>query len=441
MKKTLNIIGICLGIFCICYGITGSYSFFEGLGFILFGLPLISWFRNQLMKYVQSKKKRVLTYIGIIITSLIFVGIGAKPISDYSDNNLDNNVLVDKNNKELTVDEILNNPKKYEGKDIAVQGSLLTGGNVFVNGDTSNIRPALYGENKEYLVLLGEWPSQVNVKNVIVYGKISIDKNEICLTVEKYNYDNAITIQSTQNSIDLHSTLSSLKEASEGYVNLNWNQFIMNPTSLAGTYVYIPGEVVDIDIANGQTTGLISTDENSNELVSFIIKGEVYDFSIGSYIAPTGYISESTGSAYNNVTGETVNTPLIVVENPSLWKTEYEVDLSDKEIQDFLYGTYKAIDSNDVDKNLGESFIFNSKTIGGYSYQFKDMSQLNPVLKVGTRDYGSATSARIGMNIVSNEIGTAPTPESQKITTFSVDLYGNDVLINSDGHTHHYHKK
>ena len=450
MKKIFNIIGTCFGIICIFYGILVSHSFFEGLGFILCALPLLPWFRNALIKYNQSKKKRSLLYTCIIMVSLIFIGVGSKPISNY--NNLDTAVSVDKNkkenvkkdenNKELTLDEILDNPKKYNNKEVKVKGTLLNG-TVAVNGDIGNLKVPLYGESEKYLILLGEEPIQGNVKNIIVYGKISIDKNEICLTVKKYNYDNAVAIETTQNSIDLHSTLSSLKEASKGYVNLNWNQFMMNPTSLAGTYTYIPGEVVDMYVANGETTGLIDTNKNSdsNDLISFIIKDEVYDFNVGSYIAPIGFISSKTGKATNVLTNETIETPLIVVDNPSLWKIEYEVDLKDKEIQNFLYGTYEAVDVSDVDKNLGECFEFTSKTIGGYIYQYKEMSALNPSLKIGNNDYGLATSARIGMNLVTEEIGVSPTPESQKEIVFSIDLYGNDVLVNTDGHNHHYHKK
>lgn len=209
-----------------------------------------------------------------------------------------------------------------------------------------------------------------------------------------------------------------------------------NPTSLAQTVIYIPGKVVDMQVKYGITSGLIDTQGNGNmnDLVSFEIKGEVYDFKEGDIIAPMGYIDSSTGLATNGFTNQSVNTPKIIVTDPTLWKTVYYLDLEDEEIKNFMYGTYRVIDENDVDEGLGIEFDFNSENIGGHNYKYQEKVYLNPSIKVCNSSLMRGNdNIRIGMDITAEGIGRQGANSGLKTTTVSIFLNNGDMSVNSDG--------
>lgn len=106
MKKVLNIFGIFLGMSLIICAVTSSYSFVEGIGYILLSLPLIPFFRNILSEYNLEKKKRIWIYSFLIFISFVFIGIGSEPISDEQISEI----------KQETKEEVKEN-KKTENKD------------------------------------------------------------------------------------------------------------------------------------------------------------------------------------------------------------------------------------------------------------------------------------------------------------------------------------
>lgn len=401
---------------------------------------------NTIKKKIQFVRDHYkLLIVSICAIAIVIVGSEIYYYYENSYNNDDQNsseVIESKKEKVYTVDEICSDPSKYEGMKITVKGTILNG-TVPVNDDIGDLKPPLYGSNDRYIILDGDWPEQENVNNVLVEGKITIQGKDIIIKVEKYNFDNVTEVQTTQN--DLSNTIfGKMRDASSSYAYLNWNQFFNNPTSLAGTFIYIPGQVVDINYSNGMTYGLIDTlgKGDIKDMVSFTISGEVYDISIGQTIAPMGFISSQTGLATNSATNQTVSTPLIEVSDPSLWKTDYYLDLTDEEIKNFMYGTYTAVDESDIDDNLGEEFVFTADSIGGHQYTYKDTVYNNPSISVTSgslmRGYDDM---RIGMNLLTNDIGYSIGDSELEVTTVSIDLKDGTMSVNSDGgHTSRYRK-
>lgn len=436
-----NIFTIILNFYAICAFVKVLIEpiFPMKFAYLLIGLACFSPFRKLLVKKNVRKLFRILIYFFFFFTyffiSLIYFDelfedeFNGDSVSEVQENKQKESV---EKEKILTVDDILKDPSKYNGESVQVSGSVYSGYEI-VNGDIANMKKGLFGSNNQRIILDGEEPEYENYSDVIVKGRIYQEGEETFIEVDSYEYTNAVAIASTQDSVDISSTFKLMKECSKGYSTLNWNQLLKNPTSLAGTYTYIPGKVVDVDVEDGITSGLIDTlgEDNPKDMVSFQIYGEVYDFSEGDMIAPMGYISSEEGQAYNSVTDESISTPLIIVDNPELWKMEYELDLSDTEVQDFLYGTYLAVDENDCDKDLGVSFDYNEKTIGGYSYYYSDKADYNPSITIPSMMMRGYDNAYIGMELVCDGIGHPVTPDSELyIMSFSFDLYGNEVLVN-----------
>lgn len=438
MKKIFKVLSNFFGLFCIFLALFGANNLIESIGLVIFSLSFFSVFRDLIVQKNISKGKRVCTYILLTVVAFFVIGLSSSE-SDSEISTNDNNVVEkeEKNNKEekvYTVDEICLDPSKYEGKEITVKGTILNG-TVPVNDDIGDLKPPLYGSNDKYIILDGDWPEQENVNNVLVKGKIAIQGKDIIIKVKKYNFDNVTEVQTTQN--DLSNTIfGKMRDASSSYAYLNWNQFLNNPTSLAGTFIYIPGQVVDIDYSNGMTYGLIDTlgKGNIKDMVSFTISAEVYDISVGQTIAPMGTISSQTGIATNSATNQSVSTPLIEVSDPNLWKTDYDLDLTDEEIKNFMYGTYTAIDGNDIDDNLGNEFVFTADNIGGHNYTYKETVYTNPSISITSgnlmRGYDNM---RISMNLLANDIGYGIGDSELEVTTVSVYLKDGTMSVNSDG--------
>lgn len=404
---------------------------------------------DKIKEKIQFAKEHYKFLIFLISCAVIFM-IVSQSYYDYQDSNKNqqqtSNVIKDESNnsqdKILTVDDICLDPSKYEGKNVTIKGTILNG-TVPVNDDIGDLKPPLYGSDDKYVILNGEWPDKENVNNVLVTGTITTQGDDIILNVEKYNFDKAIAIESTQTESS-DSTFGKMREAASSYAYLNWNQFLRDPTSLAGTYIYIPGEVIDVNYENGMTNGLIDTQGNGNidDMVSFVISGTVYDINVGQIIAPMGTISSQTGMATNNITYETVETPLIEVSDPNLWKTSYEIDLNDKEITELMYGTYVAIDDNDIDESLGSKFDFTGNSIGGHKYSYKESIYSNPVISITSsglmRGYDNM---RISMDLIADGIGDSIGDSELKVTTVSIYLKDGIMSVDADGgHTSKYKK-
>ena len=399
---------------------------------------------DKIKAYISFTKKHYKLII-VIITAIVLFLIWCQIYYENAveNNNKNNNEITEtKEEKVYTVDEICLNPSKYEGKIIVVEGTILNG-TVPVDDDIGDLKPPLYGSNDNYIILNGDWPEQENVKNVLVKGEIYTQGKDILIKVDYYNFDNVTAIETTQNETS-NTIFGKMREAASSYAFLNWNQFLNNPTSLAGTFIYIPGQVVDINYSNGMTYGLIDTlgSGNIEDMVSFTISSEVYDIKVGQIIAPMGVISSQTGSATDNITYQTVSTPLIEVSNPNLWKTSYEIDLSNQEICDFMYGTYTVNDENDKDEYLGKEFSFTSDSIGGHKYTYKDTIYNNPSISITSgnlmRGYDNM---RISMNLLADNIGYSVGESELKVTAVSIYLKDGTMSVNADGgHASDYRK-
>lgn len=333
----------------------------------------------------------------------------------------------------ININDLFNNIDAYLGKKITVTGFAPYEVITDENGRFTN---CIYDK---------EWINELYVNNIeepinggfeiTITGKVYKKDNKVMIDSENYKINEEMTRDGAimDNETNNQSLFEQFQTAGINYANMNWNQFFNNPTSLSGTFVYIPGKVVDVSYLNGFTSGLIDTVGNGNlhDMVSFSINGEVYDFNIGDIIAPMGTISPMTGSATNSYTYETVNTPLIEVSDSSLWKTEYTIDLKDDAVAKFMYGTYEAIDSNDVDENFGTTIEFTDSTIDGYKYQYQEKVYENPSIRItsGTimRGYDDI---RIGMDLYVTEVDDAYSNLGAETTSVSIELKDNTMLCN-----------
>lgn len=379
--------------------------------------------------------KKIVKYTGFVLILFLLIGV----LLPQNEDSKEKSTRTNKENiiKKVEIEELFKNINDYINKKVTVTGYAPW--------------EALYKEDGTLINIIysNDWTNELFVNNVeepinggyevIITGKIYKKEDKIHIETETYKINTEVVreeSESVQTDITKKSTFAFMREAAQGYANLNWNQLMSNPTSLAQTVIYIPGKVVDMQVKYGITSGLIDTQGNGNmnDLVSFEIKGEVYDFKEGDIIAPMGYIDSSTGLATNGFTNQSVNTPKIIVTDPTLWKTVYYLDLEDEEIKNFMYGTYRVIDENDVDEGLGIEFDFNSEDIGGHNYKYQEKVYLNPSIKVCNsslmRGYDNI---RIGMDITAEGIGRQGANSGLKTTTVSIFLNNGDMSVNSDG--------
>ena len=333
----------------------------------------------------------------------------------------------------VTVDDVLENIDKYDGKTLYVEGNIYDG-HVFKKDDASAWGIPLNGDiDGNYLFIEGKEPSQINYEGVVVKGKVKKEGNDIIITATKYKYNKATAIHDTQNEVDIESDFAYIKYAAMGYANMNWNQLLKNPTSLAGTITYIPGKVVQYKIEDGKTKGVIDTkgDDDIDDYVTFEINAEVYDINKGSIICPVGYIDDETEFYYNAHFDTYWETPRIIVDRPNLYKNYYTLNLDDPEISDFIFGTYIFNDAPySPDQYFGETVEFTPDTIGGYSYTFKDgvgRADGKPQLVMCNKDslWRGKNNAYVGMEFYIYGM----TNYDSELSTMAIDLYGNNVFI------------
>lgn len=443
--KVIRNISTLFGIIFILFGIIViKESILNAIALICFALPFITPLRKKLCDIKFGMVKRIFIYLLSITLSIVLLGISS-PLTDDITNN-ENNTESNNNTSEeiiISIDDLFENIDNYLNKDITVTGFCGWEAPQDENGNYNNY---VFSEDWEHEIIVDDVNEALNGHVIVeVTGKLYKKDNDIHIKTTKYiiQSNNEENEENSKTNTDSKSVFQSMINASYQYSVLNWNQLLNNPTSLAGTYVYIPGKVVDVDYTNGKTRGLIDTkgDGNIRDMVSFIINGEVYDFNVGSIIAPMGTISNETGLATNSFTNQSVNTPLIVVDNPNLWRTEYSLDTNDKEISDYIYGTYEAMDSEDVDDYLGNKFEFTKERIGNHKYYYADKVYTNPSIKIGTgslmRGYDNM---RISMTLVADNIGSRTSDGGLKYTTVSIYLKSNLASINADGDNSEYYK-
>lgn len=388
--------------------------------------------KNYIVKIV------LLGLCAILLTSIVIINnFKNDEENSFVENNEKDSSINDTKelpNETIKIEKLFKNIDDYIDQKITVVGYA-----PWELGNVDNISSA-------NAIYSNDWQNELFVDNVneainggyevTVTGKIYKEGDKIHIATEKYKINTNIVREepkSTESNINEKSTFAVMREAAQGYANMNWNQLMKNPTSLAKTVVYIPGKVVDVDVKYGVTSGLIDTQGmgNIDDMVSFEIKGEVYDFNVGDIIVPMGYIDSSTGLATNSMTNTMIETPKIIVENSSLWKNEYPVNLDNQEITEFIYGTYDVINTNDVDRTVGESFEFNKDSINGHKYKYHKKTYDNPRIRIVSgnlmRGYDNI---RIGMEIYAEEI-TGSSNIGAPTTTLSIYLKDNQALLNS----------
>ena len=79
MNKVLNVLGTIFGLSYIYCAFFNSYGILDSIAYILIALPLISFFRNFLIKCQVKDTIRVYIYIGMIFLAFIFVCFREEP--------------------------------------------------------------------------------------------------------------------------------------------------------------------------------------------------------------------------------------------------------------------------------------------------------------------------------------------------------------------------
>lgn len=270
---------------------------------------------------------------------------------------------------QIGVSELLGDPNKYENKEIKVEGILPQSMILDENGEAI---VALYDSKIEnYIKLIGTMPDYGGC-DAIAFGTLFIEDGKPVLNVNSFEFTSSshIDAEEIKNPLtDNNATeFSKMRFAAERFSNMNWNQFFKNPTSLADGYpVFIVGKVIDLNIDDNYTTGLIECAEgNIDTTVAFSISNTCYDIYEGDLICFLATIDSTEGS-YTMGTGGYYSCPSISVVKYFTGSIHAAMGLMSDEDKNYIYTTYTNTDGF-YTSEVGESFEFTENTFAGYSY-------------------------------------------------------------------------